>query len=110
MPLATRPRRSLLQHLVDLLKYKTLGLWDEEVRVNAGACAEAAPDEEHLGTEVSVLLADEIGTDGREDERDQEQVLDRPKLDEEAGTELVERARSAGEIEFHEAMRYLRRR
>ena len=37
---------SLLHHLVHLLQRKPLGLWDEEVGVNEGRCAQATPDEE----------------------------------------------------------------
>ena len=49
-PLAARPRRSLFEHIVDLLQRETLGLRHDDVGIDAGAGAEPAPNEEHLGT------------------------------------------------------------
>lgn len=37
---------ALLHHLVDLLEREALGLWNQEVCVDKGACAESSPDEE----------------------------------------------------------------
>lgn len=46
-PLGRCTRCALLQHLVDLLKSKTLGFGDEEVGVDAGNRAERTPNEEN---------------------------------------------------------------
>jgi hypothetical protein len=51
-PLSTRHWSSLLQHSVDLLKSKTLGLWDQEIRVDEAESAERSPQEEDLWAEI----------------------------------------------------------
>jgi hypothetical protein len=64
-PFARGTRGALLHHLVDLLEGETLGLGDQEVGVDEGAGAEAAPDEEDGGLQVAVLRADHVwGDDG----------------------------------------------
>lgn len=58
-------RVGLLQHAVDLLEGETLGFGHEEVGVDEADGAEAAPDEEDLGAEVALVLADHVrGDDG----------------------------------------------
>jgi len=57
----------LLHHAVDLFEGKTLGLGDEEVGVDEAAGAEGAPDEEHLGTEVALVLTNHVGGDDSDD-------------------------------------------
>lgn len=59
-PLAGRSRSALLQHLVNLLKRKTLRLRDEEVREQERDTAQRSPEEEHLGAQVGVAF---FGTD-----------------------------------------------
>ena len=46
---------SLLHHLVNLLKSKTLGLGNEQVGVDEGGSAESSPDEEDTGSEVALV-------------------------------------------------------
>lgn len=62
-PASTSPWGGLLHHLVDLLKSKTHGLWHQEVCVDSGTSTKTAPDEEDLGTEVTVLLSNEVRGD-----------------------------------------------
>jgi len=64
-PLSRRPRRSLFQHAIDLLKRETFSLRDEEVRERERDAAEASPHEENLGSKVGVVLssADEVRGD-----------------------------------------------
>lgn len=57
----------LLEHAVDLLERKTLGLGDEEVGVHEADGAEGAPDEEDLGAEVAFGCADHVGGDDCDD-------------------------------------------
>jgi len=59
----------LFQHAVDLLEGETLGLGDEDVRVDDAAEAEAVPEPEDLGTEVGISVgsADEVGSDNGDD-------------------------------------------
>lgn len=57
----------LLHHLVDLLKGETLGLGNEEVGVDEGACAETAPDEEDRRSEVAFVGVDHVGGDDGDD-------------------------------------------
>jgi hypothetical protein len=40
----------------------TLGLRDEEVGVDKAACAEGAPDEEDLSTQVTLVAVNHVGT------------------------------------------------
>jgi hypothetical protein len=66
-PLGGGTRSSLLHHLVDLLKRETLGLRNEEVRVDEAASAETTPDEEDGGLHVTVVRADHVrGNDGND--------------------------------------------
>ena len=59
--------RGLLEHAVDLLERQALGLGDEEIRVDKGAGAETAPDEEDLGTQVALVGSDHVGGDDGDD-------------------------------------------
>ena len=63
LPLGRVAWGSLLEHAVDLLEGETLGLWHEEVGVDEAASAEGAPDEEHLGAEVALVLTDHVWSD-----------------------------------------------
>jgi hypothetical protein len=67
LPSRAGPWGGLFHHLIDLLKSKTLGLRNKKVGVNSGACAQSTPDEEDLGTEVTILLPDEVRTDNCKD-------------------------------------------
>ena len=51
---------ALLHHPVNLLKGKTFGLPDKEVRVDYTDNASRAPDEEHLGLQVAFLRRDHV--------------------------------------------------
>jgi hypothetical protein len=68
-PSGTRPRRALLQHLIDLLERESLGLGHEEEGEGEGDAAEGAPEEEDFGAEVGVAGAgaDEVGRDDTDD-------------------------------------------
>ena len=66
-PLARVSWRCLLEHAINLLKRQSLGLGDEEVRVDEAGKAEGSPDEEDLGLEVRVLLTDHVGGDDGDD-------------------------------------------
>ena len=68
-PSSRSPGGGLLEHSVDLLKRKSLGLGDEEEGVDEGASAETSPDEEDVGAEVALALtgADHVrGDDGND--------------------------------------------
>jgi hypothetical protein len=67
LPLGRGTGSSLLHHLVDLLQGETLGLGDQEVSVDEGASAQRAPNEEHLGAEVALVLVDHVGSDDGDD-------------------------------------------
>lgn len=55
----------LLQHLIDLLKGKTLGLGNKEVGIDKATSAEGSPQEEDAGAEVGFVDTDQIrGDDG----------------------------------------------
>jgi len=58
---------SFFHHTINLLKRETLGFWDEEVRVDEGACAKTAPNEEDRGLEISVLRSDHVWGDDSND-------------------------------------------
>jgi hypothetical protein len=58
---------SLLEHAIDLLERKTLGLGDEEVSVDESAGAKTTPDEEDLGTQVTLVGTDHVGSDDGDD-------------------------------------------
>lgn len=66
-PLGRVPRRRLFHHAVHLFERKTLGLWDEEVRVDERDGTEAAPDEEDFGAEVASVRVDHVGGDDGDD-------------------------------------------
>jgi hypothetical protein len=68
-PASRVTRSNFLQHLINLLKRQPLGLRDEEVSVDASAGAQSTPDEENLGTEVTLTLglANHVGSDGGDD-------------------------------------------
>lgn len=67
LPLGRVAGGGLLHHLVDLLQRQSLGLRDQEVRVDKGACAETSPDEEDGRLEVASVLADHVGGDDSDD-------------------------------------------
>jgi len=67
LPLGGSARGGLLHHLVNLLEGETLGLRDKEESVDESACAEASPDEEDAGLEVSLVGADHVGSDDSDD-------------------------------------------
>jgi hypothetical protein len=66
-PLGRGPGGGLGHHLVDLLEGETLCLGDEEVGVDEGDGAEAAPDEEDGRLEVTLVGADHVGGDDGDD-------------------------------------------
>jgi hypothetical protein len=66
-PLGRGSGSGLLHHLINLLERETLGLGNEEVSVDEGACAETTPDEEDGRLEVSALLTDHVGGDDGND-------------------------------------------
>ena len=66
-PLGRGTGSGLLHHTVDLLERKTLGLRDKEPRVDEGASAETAPDEEDGRSEVALILVDHVGGDDSDD-------------------------------------------
>lgn len=67
LPLGGCAGGGLLHHLVDLLEGETLGLGDEEVRVDEGTGAEGTPDEEHGGLHVALVGVDHVGGDDGDD-------------------------------------------
>jgi len=69
LPLARSTGCGLLQHLVDLLKGKTLGLRNKEVCEEEGDAAKTAPHEEHVGAELGGVgsLGDEVGGNDTDD-------------------------------------------
>lgn len=60
-------RSDLFHHSVDLLERKTLGLPHEEVGVELTNNTERTPDKEHLGSEVTLVLADHVRGDDSDD-------------------------------------------
>ena len=66
-PLGRFTWSSLLEHAVNLLKGQSLGLGDEEVRVEEAAGAEGAPEKENLGSEVALILTNQVGGDDCDD-------------------------------------------
>ena len=60
LPLGGGSGSGLLHHLINLLERQTLGLGDEEVAVDEGACAETSPDEKDGRLEVSSVLSDHV--------------------------------------------------
>ena len=62
-PLGRLARGRLLEHAVDLLESKTLGLRDEEVGVDEADGAETTPKVEDLGAEVGPVLVDQVRGD-----------------------------------------------
>lgn len=67
LPAGRSARGGLLHHLVDLLQGEALGLGDEEVRVDEGACAQAAPDEEDGRLQVALVGVGHVrGDDGND--------------------------------------------
>ena len=67
LPLGRGTWSGLLHHFVNLLESKTLGLWDEEVSVDKGACAQTTPDEEDGRAEVTLSLTDHVWSDDGND-------------------------------------------
>lgn len=69
LPLARSTGCGLLQHLVDLLKGKTLGLRNEKVCEEEGDAAKTAPHEEYVGAELRGVgsLGDEVGGNDTDD-------------------------------------------
>ena len=66
-PPAGRPRRRLLQHLIDLFEGETFGFGYEEVGVDEAGGAEGAPEEEDFGLQVGFVFIDEVGGDDCDD-------------------------------------------
>ena len=68
-PLGRCTRRSLLQHAINLLEGKTLGLGDEEVGEGEGNEAQRTPHEVDLGAEIRVAFGgtDEVWGDDTDD-------------------------------------------
>ena len=60
-PLGGSARSSLLQHLVDLLEGKALGLRNNEVRVDQGRRAETTPNPEDIGLQVASVFTHHVG-------------------------------------------------
>lgn len=67
LPLGGSTRSSLFHHLVNLLKGQTLGLGNEEVGVDKGAGTQRTPDEEHLGTQVTLVGIRHVRSDDCDD-------------------------------------------
>jgi hypothetical protein len=65
-PTSRLASRALLHHLVNLFERETLGLGHEEV---GKGNADGAPQEEDLGSEVCLILANEVGSDDSDDAR-----------------------------------------
>lgn len=64
LPTSRLSRRSnFLHHLINLLEGKTLCLPYEEISVEETDGAQSSPDEEDLGTEVSLVFSDHVGRD-----------------------------------------------
>jgi len=67
-PLGRCTRSRLFEHAVDLLERQTLGLWDQEVRVDECAGTETTPDEEDGRLEVTLVFTNHVwsndGNDG----------------------------------------------
>lgn len=66
-PLGRLAGSNLLHHLINLLQRQSLGLGNEEVAVDKGACAETTPDEEDGGLEVTAVLTDHVGGNDSDD-------------------------------------------
>ena len=66
-PFARVARVRLLQHPVDLFEGQTLGLRHEHVGVDEGTRTERAPDEEDLGSKVTLVRVDHVGCDDGDD-------------------------------------------
>ena len=58
---------SLFQHAVDLLEGEALGFRHEEVGVQPASNTEGTPDEEDLGTQVSLVGTDHVWCDNGDD-------------------------------------------
>ena len=69
LPLGGGTWSRLLQHLVDLLKGETLGLWNHEVGKDEGSAAEGSPHEEDLGSKIGLPLlgSDKVWSDDGND-------------------------------------------
>lgn len=59
-PFGGLARSGLFQHLVDLLEGKTLGFWDEEVGEEESETTGRSPNEEDLGSEVTLVGVDNV--------------------------------------------------
>jgi hypothetical protein len=66
-PLGGGTGGGLLHHAVDLLEGKTLGLGNQEPRVDEGASTETGPDEEDGRSEVALVGVDHVGGDDSDD-------------------------------------------
>jgi hypothetical protein len=62
-PLGGGTGSGLLHHAVDLLERKTLGLGDQEPRVDESASTETGPDEEDRRSKVALIGVDHVGSD-----------------------------------------------
>lgn len=69
LPHARGARRGLLEHLIDLLEGKTLGLGNKEEGEEEGDAAQAAPHEEDVGAETGrvVTIGHEVWGDDTDD-------------------------------------------
>merc|ERR1712072_1014897 len=66
-PLGRGTGGSLLHHLVDLLKRKTLGLRNQEVGVDECASAQASPNPEDVRLQVALIGVDHVRSDDSDD-------------------------------------------
>ncbi|KAH3668419.1 hypothetical protein OGAPHI_002173 [Ogataea philodendri] len=60
LPLGRSQWSSLFKHLVNLLQSQTLGFWDQQNGVQQAASAQGSPDEEHLGSKVTLVLVGHV--------------------------------------------------
>lgn len=66
-PLAARPRRRLLHHLINLLKRQPLSLRNQKVRIHKRRRAKPAPNKEHGTLEVALVLVNHVRGDDSDD-------------------------------------------
>src|SRR4051812_24730305 len=67
VPLGGFAGSDLLEHAVNLLEGKALGLRHQEVRVDERASAETSPDEEDRRPEVALVHSDHVRSDDGDD-------------------------------------------
>lgn len=66
-PFARVPGGCLLQHPIDLFQRETFGFGNEEVGVYEASGAKGPPEEEHFGSKIALIAADEVGSDDCDD-------------------------------------------